>query len=120
MVAVILPIAMSWVSGYYRHRQFGQVDNKNPREQCARLTGAGARAVAAQQNSWEALAMFTAAVVAAQLSGVPAEQSATAALLFIVARVVYLVCYLANQDALRSLAFLVGFGSCIWLFVMGA
>ena len=55
-VGALLPIALSWVGGYYRMQQFGSVDNKHPRVQSAGLEGAGARAVAAQSNAWEALA----------------------------------------------------------------
>ena len=58
-IGAILPIALSWVGGYFRMQQFGKVDNKNPRAQSAGLEDTGARAVAAQQNAWEALALFT-------------------------------------------------------------
>ena len=56
------PLMLSFVSGYFRNKEFGTVDNKYPRQQSAQLTGPGARAVAAQGNAWEALAMFTVAV----------------------------------------------------------
>lgn len=119
LVACLIPIILSWVSGYYRQQQFGAVDNKLPRLQSAKLEGAGARAVAAQQNAWEALQVFTAAVFVAHASGVAdAANAALAAQLFIVARVLHAVFYLADKDILRSLAFLVSFGSSIWLFVM--
>jgi len=118
LIAVILPILWSWVSGYYRQKQFGAVDNKNPRVQNAQLTGAGARAVAAQSNAWEALAIFTAATMASQLLGADAEKMATASMVFIVARIFHGIFYIADKDILRSLSFLVGFGCCIWLFVM--
>ena len=118
LIAVVLPILWSWVSGYYRQKQFGAVDNKNPRAQNAQLTGAGARAVAAQSNAWEALAIFTAATMASQLLGADAEKMATASMVFIAARIFHGIFYIADKDILRSLSFLVGFGCCIWLFVM--
>ena len=118
LIAVILPILWSWVSGYYRQKQFGAVDNKNPRVQNAQLSGAGARAVAAQSNAWEALAIFTAATMASQLLGADAEKMATASMVFIAARIFHGIFYIADKDILRSLSFLVGFGCCIWLFVM--
>lgn len=120
MVAAILPLTVSWVSGYFRHKQFGKVDNKLPRAQNSQLTGAGERAVAAQQNSWEALAVFSAAVMVSHLGGADPERAGMAAMLFIAARLVYIVCYLADKDALRSLSFIAGFGCCIWLFLMPA
>lgn len=118
LIAAILPLVMSWVAGYFRHQQFGVVDNKLPRAQSSLLTGAGARSVAAQQNSWEALAVFTAAVVVSHLGGADPERAGLAAMIFIAARLMYLVCYLADKDALRSLSFIVGFGCCVWLFLM--
>lgn len=121
LVACLIPIILSWVSGYYRQKQFGAVDNKQPRLQSARLEGAGARAIAAQQNAWEALAVFTAAVFVAYASGVAdAANAALAAEIFIAARVLHAIFYLANKDALRSLAFLVSYGCSIWLFIMAA
>jgi uncharacterized MAPEG superfamily protein len=120
LIAAILPIVLSWVSGYYRNKQLGTIDNKNPRQQNAQLTGPGARAVAAQQNAWEALAVFTAAVMVSHFLNADADTAATAALVFIAARIIHGITYVANLDALRSLAFLVSFGSSLWLFLMAA
>jgi uncharacterized MAPEG superfamily protein len=120
LIACLLPIMTAWVCGYFRGKQFGKIDNKHPRAQYAQLEGPGARAFAAQQNAWEALPVFTAAVVIAHLAGVDPAKSAIAAEVFIVARVLYPIFYIANKDALRSLAFIVGLGACISLFVMAA
>lgn len=117
-IVALLPIALSWVGGYHRNKQFGQVDNKQPRLQAARLEGAGARAYAAQQNAWEALLLFTGAVLVAHLAGATGSQAAIAAVLFVVARVLHAVFYLANLDILRSLVWLVGLGCVIWLYLM--
>lgn len=116
LITTLLPIICSWVSGYYRHKQLGTVDNKCPRLQITQLEGAGHRAVAAQQNSWEALGMYTAALLALHIAGVAIATVSTWAMVFVAARVVYVACYLANQDILRSLSFLVGFGTCIYFF----
>jgi len=120
LVAALMPIVLAWVGGYFRQKQLGVVDNKQPRAQYVLLKGAGARAVAAQQNAWEALAIFTVAVFVAHLAGADAATSALAAEIFIVARVFHAVFYIADKDALRSLAFIVGLGCSIWLFVMAA
>jgi uncharacterized MAPEG superfamily protein len=119
-IACLLPIVMTWVCGYFRAKQFGKVDNKHPRLQYAQLEGSGARAYAAQQNAWEALPVFAAAVIIAHLAGVDPAKSALAAQVFIVARVLYPIFYIANKDVLRSLAFIIGLGACIALFVMAA
>ena len=115
LIAVLMPIVCSWISGYYRHKQFGAVNNKTPRIQAAQLEGAGHRAVAAQQNCWEALAMFSAALLGVQMSGIALDSIVTLCVVFIAARVVYIACYLADQDILRSISFLVSFGVCICL-----
>jgi uncharacterized MAPEG superfamily protein len=118
LAAVVLPYLLAFTGASYRKRELGSVDNRNPRLQVQQLTGTGARCYAAQQNAWEALAVFTAAVTVAHLAGADAGKSAIAALVFIAARVLHAVCYIADQDKLRSLAFITGFGCCIWLFVL--
>jgi uncharacterized MAPEG superfamily protein len=120
LIACVLPIVNAWVCGYFRFKQLGSVDNKHPRAQYAQLEGPGARAVAAQQNAWEALPIFVAAVVVAHLAGVAPERAAIAAEIFIVARILYPFFYIANKDILRSLSFMVGIGACISLFIMAA
>ena len=115
-IGTLLPIALSWVGGYYRMQQYGSIDNKHPRAQSAGLEGAGARAIAAQSNAWEALAIFTASVVAYTIRGSASEVAPILALVWIGARVLHAVCYLANQDVLRSLAFLVSLGCALALF----
>lgn len=95
-------------------------DNANPREWLARRTGYQARANAAQANSWEALATYIAGLAAAFIGGVNPATLGLIASIFLVARIAYLACYLANLATLRSLTWLVGFGSCVCLIVMGA
>ena len=120
LVTALMPIVLAWVSGYFRQKQLGVIDNKQPRAQNVLLKGAGARAVAAQQNAWEALAIFTVAVFVAHLAGADAAKAALAAEIFVVARFFHAVFYIADKDVLRSLAFAVGLGCSIWLFVMAA
>jgi uncharacterized MAPEG superfamily protein len=120
LVALLLPYVLAGVGGYYRGRQFGSVDNHNPREQTAKLEGAGARAAAAQKNAWEALAAFTAAVLVAHLAGADPGQSSTAAVVFVAARVLHPIFYIRDLPPLRSLSFLVGVVCCLWLFGLAA
>lgn len=94
-------------------------DNANPREWLARRTGYQARANGAQANSWEALGTYIAGLTAAFIGGVDPATVSLIASIFLVARVAYVACYLANLSTVRSLIWLVGFGSCICLIVMG-
>ncbi len=116
LILCILPLSCAWIAGYHRQKQLGSVDNKEPRIQSLKLTGAGARAVAAQANSWEALAMFSAAILAVFISGIALQGIATLAMVFVALRIVYIPLYIGNQDKLRSLAFIAGFGICVYLF----
>ena len=120
LVVVFIPFVLAPLGGYYRGRQLGQVDNKNPRAQAAQLDGAGARAYAAQANAWEALAMFTAAVMVAHLSGVPAEEAAPFTIAFVLARLLHPIFYIIDQWKLRSLSFFAGMICIIALFVKSA
>jgi uncharacterized MAPEG superfamily protein len=118
LIMCILPLVCAWTGGYYRQKQLGSVDNKEPRNQALQLTGAGARAVAAQANTWEALAVFGTAILAVFMSGLEMDSIATLAMVFVALRVVYIPVYISNNDKLRSLIFLAGFGICMYLFYL--
>jgi uncharacterized MAPEG superfamily protein len=120
LVAVLIPYVLAFTAAYFKGKQFGTVDNNQPRVQGAALTGTGARVWAAQQNAWEALAVFTAAVLVARFAGADPGRSAMAALLFIAARIVHAICYATDLATFRSLSFMVGFASCLWLFWLAA
>ncbi|TNF34558.1 MAG: MAPEG family protein, partial [Gammaproteobacteria bacterium] len=96
LVLTVMPITCAWVSGYYRSKLPGGFDNKHPRVQATQLTGAGARAIAAQANSWEALAIYSAALLAVVLSGMDVASIATLSLAVVAFRVAYVASYLAN------------------------
>jgi len=120
LIAVLLPNVLAGVGGYYRSRLPGGMDNNNPREQVKTLTGAGARAYAAQQNAWEALAVFTVAVFAAHVLGADPIMSARLALAWVALRVLHAVCYLADWGTPRSLVHIGAVVCAVWLFLLGA
>ena len=94
-----LAIAMQKSGGY---------DNNNPREQQAALKGFGQRANAAHYNSFEALAIYAAAIIIVVATGTADSTSLTLAWLFVASRVAYLVCYWLNYATLRSTVWVVG------------
>ena len=118
LILCILPIICAWVGGYFRQQQLGSVDNKEPRIQSQQLSGAGARAVAAQSNTWEALAVFSAAILALFISGVDLQSVATLVMIFVALRIAYIPVYIGNIDKLRSLLFLGSFGICMYFFYL--
>ena len=106
--AALIPILLAFSGGYFKSQQFGSADNNNPRAQSAQLTGTGARAVAAQSNAWEALAVFAPAVIVNHLGGGDPGTATIMSLVWIGARIVHAGAYLADVAPLRSLAFLRG------------
>ena len=118
LIVALLPYLLAFSGAYFKMRQFGAVDNKHPRQQAQRLEGAGARAVAAQANAWEALGVFTAVLAVLHFANPEAARGATAANLslgFLGTRLLHPIFYLANIDVARSLVFVVGFGCAIGL-----
>ena len=95
-------------------------NNRDPRAWLDRQTGFRRRADNAQKNGFEAFPFFAAAVVVAHLVHAPQPRVDTLAIVFIVARLGYFVCYLANWQAVRSLVWAVAFGACIAIFLAGA
>jgi uncharacterized MAPEG superfamily protein len=117
LVAGLLPYVAigvaKWDRSYLKH-------NDQPREWEATLTGLPARAHAAHLNSFEAFPLFAAAVlIASQARATPATID-NIALLFVGARIAYLVAYLADTDKLRSLLWMVGTGCSVALFIVAA
>ncbi len=78
-------------------------DNKAPRAWLARQEGWRARAGAAQANLFEGLPFFYAAVLFALYAQVPPGELITLMIAWLVLRVVYIVCYVADYGTLRSL-----------------
>ncbi|MFZ6847559.1 MAPEG family protein [Undibacterium sp. RuRC25W] len=93
-------------------------DNNNPREWATRLTGWQQRALAAQNNGWEALPLFIAAVVLAQQAHADQGRIDLLAMSFIGIRIAYVIVYLMNIGPLRSLIWAAGIGTSIAILLM--
>jgi len=117
VIVMFIPVPLAMVGGYFRGKAFGNADNKNPRAQAAKLEGPGARAYAAQQNAWEATAVFTVTILVTHLSGVSAEAAAPWAMAFVGLRILHPIFYLADIDKARSLAYLGGIVCVVVLLV---
>jgi uncharacterized MAPEG superfamily protein len=90
-------------------KEQGGYDNHLPRSQQAHLTGFGARALAAHQNSFEAFVLFMAGVFVAHTTQTQGFLIDGIAIVFVIARLIYLGCYLGDIPPVRSLAWFVGF-----------
>jgi uncharacterized MAPEG superfamily protein len=98
----------------------GRYDNHHPRQQQARLTGFGARAQAAHENSFEVFPLFAAGVLMAHTSGVIGWWPDLLAIVFVVSRVLYLALYWYDFAWQRSLIWAVGLFCCLLLMLSPA
>ncbi len=116
LAAAVMPFILAGVSKA-GDRTF---NNRRPRDWYDSVEGYRKRAWWAQQNSFEALPFFAAAVIIAHVAGGNQGTIDFIAILFIAARIAYAACYLADLHLLRSLSWLLGIGSCIALFIVAA
>lgn len=105
-IAALLPFLAKVPLAIAMHKT-GRYDNNHPRDQQAQLTGFGARALAAHQNSFESLIIFGLAIGMALATNTITEHIELLAMAHIVARVIYCVMYYINQGILRSLSWFV-------------
>ncbi len=96
---------------------FRRYDNHNPRQWLSEQTGFRARGNAAQANSFEAFPFFAAGVIIATLAHADPALTDLLSVIFVVARVGYIVCYVADKATLRSVFWLVGLLSVVALFI---
>ncbi|KAB0300956.1 MAPEG family protein [Vibrio fortis] len=108
LAKIPVAIAMNKLGGY---------DNNHPREQQAKLQGFGARALAAHQNAFESLIVFSAAILLAITTNTVNESVQLFAILHIGFRVAYHILYLVNIGIMRSVCWAVAIGSSF--FIMG-
>jgi uncharacterized MAPEG superfamily protein len=87
---------------------FKDYDNGMPRQWLANQTGFRARANAAQANLFESLPLFFAAVIIATIANAPQGRVDLLAIGFVLARIAFLICYLANWPTTRTIVWTVG------------
>jgi len=105
-----------YVAAGIAKKGFEGYDNSMPRQWLAKQTGFRARANAAQANLFESLPLFFAAVIIAQVANAPQVRIDLLALGFVVARIAYLICYLANWPTARTIVWVLGLICVVALF----
>jgi uncharacterized MAPEG superfamily protein len=115
LVAALLPYLATLIAKTSGERY----NNRDPRAWLDRQSGLSRRADNAQKNGFEAFPFFAAAVIVAQLLQAPQQRVDILAIIFIVARLAYLACYLADWQAVRSLIWMIGFVACLAIFLLG-
>ena len=116
LVAAVLPILCTAIAKWGFHG----FDNNYPRDWLSRQQGWRARANAAQGNSWEAFAFFSAGVFTAHIAHGPQTVVDSISIAFIIARSFFILFYVTDRAALRSWVWVLGFGLSVALFVVSA
>jgi len=120
-VCVLIVILLPYIWAYFaKKRQVlsGTFDNHSPRKSLASIEGAEQRANWAQQNAYESLPGFIAAVIIAHLADAPQGWVDVLAVLHAAARIAFGVCYILNLATARSIVWSLGLLSVIGLFVI--
>jgi uncharacterized MAPEG superfamily protein len=112
LIAGVLPYVATLVA-----KGGAKFDNANPRDWLSNQAGYRRRANAAQLNGFEAFPLFAAAVIIAHLNGAPQPRVDLLAMTFVAARIAHLGLYLADRATLRTVAWLIGFGCAIAIFL---
>lgn len=113
LIAGLLPVVCAGIA----KAGLKDYDNHNPRAWLANVTGFRARANAAQANSFEAFPFFASGVLLALHAGVDPSRVDALAVAFVLARLGYIACYLADKATWRSLIWMVGMGCVVALHV---
>lgn len=119
LLAIFIPLACA---AYGKVKgNFKPEDNHNVRAFFEKSEGVAARANAAQLNSYEIFPAFAAGVIIAHLTGGAAQVTINLwAFIFILSRMVYCYCYIADLAKMRSLVWATSFVSVIALFIAAA
>ncbi len=113
LIAALLPYVWTVTAKASGGERF---DNNNPRAWLARQKSPRtAHANAAQMNAFEAFPAFAAGVILAQMAGVEHSLIALLALVFIAARILHGVFYIADRALLRSAVWFIGLASVVAL-----
>ena len=113
---VLLMGLLPYVAAGIAKKGFDGYDNSMPRQWLAQQTGFRARANAAQANLFESLPLFFAAVIIASIQKAPQSTLDLLAVGFVLARIAYLFCYIANWPTTRSIVWLCGLACVVAIF----
>lgn len=107
IIGTALPFIAKIPVAIAMHR-LGRYDNHHPRQQQAKLSGFGARALAAHQNAFETLIIYGIAMTTAMATNTTTDNVIYLASAHIIARVIYSISYYLDINLLRSLMWAIG------------
>ena len=114
LICMLLPIFWAGVSKY----GYGDIkyDNESPRDHLASLSGKAKNAYNAEQNCYETFPAFAAAVIIAHQIGNDQFIINMLCVVFLLTRILHGYFYITNKGSLRSIVFVLGLITNIWLF----
>jgi uncharacterized MAPEG superfamily protein len=115
-IAFFLPFVAAGIAKAGRR----DYDNADPRAWELKLDGRRRRAVAAMNNTFEALPFFAAAVIVAHQLGAAQGRLDLLAGVWLALRVVYLALYVGDRASARSLVWMAAVAVNAWIFLLGA
>lgn len=118
MVGGLLPLLPKIPMNYAIRRAGKGYNNSNPRDQQATLEGAGKRALAAHNNSFEAFPFFAVGVLLALYQGLEGATLDNLCLAWVVARIAYTFFYVKGLSIWRSVMWGVGFSSALGIYII--
>ena len=119
-LCIIMSMFIPFLSAAYAKFTTKGYDNKTPREFLSALEGRGKRANYAQQNFYETYPTFAVGVVVAHIMGAVQWTIDFVAVIYVTARILYVVFYVADNDVFRSIAWTIAFGAIVSLYFIGA
>ena len=114
LICMLLPIFWAGVSKY----GYGDIkyDNESPRDHLSSLLGKAKNAYNAEQNCYETFPAFAAAVIIAHQIGNDQFMINMLCVVFLLTRILHGYFYISNKGSLRSIVFVLGLITNIWLF----
>ena len=119
--SLLAAIFMPWVLTIFAKApaaKQGQYDNRSPRISLNQLQGLSQRANWAQQNSFEILPGYIAAVLVAHMAEANQVTLDWLAVIFILSRILFAICYLKDWSTLRSLVWTLGVACIVAMFII--
>ena len=99
---------------------FRRFDNSKPRDPAFFQDPLRARALGAHLNGIEAFPFFAAAVLLAEFRAAPQHLINELAVLFLIVRIAYVLTYLGDRPALRTILWSIGFALNVAIFFVPA
>ena len=116
-LAGLLQVAQFALMAVPVNLQVGVKYTGGPRDNPVQITGVAGRLFRALNNHFEALILFTIAVVVVTLGGKSSPLTENCAWLYLIARVLYIPAYASGIPLLRSLIWTVSFAATVIMLV---